>query len=46
MIDIRDGRLFINNGLVGDEDYILDRLTKAKKYEILTARFNKDGDSQ
>ena len=46
MIDIRDDRLFIDNLLVGDEDYILDRLAKAKKYEILKARHNKDGDSQ
>jgi len=45
MIDIRDERLFIDNCLVGDENYILRILAKAKKYDILKARI-KDGDSQ
>ena len=45
MIDIRDERLFIDNCLVGDENYILGILAKAKKYDQIKANFEKDGDA-
>ena len=39
MLDIRDERLFIDNCLVGDENYILGILAKARKYdEIMTEK--------
>lgn len=37
MIDIRDERLFIDNCLVGDENYILGILAKARKYDEIMA---------
>lgn len=37
MIDIRDNRLFIDNCLVGDENYILGILAKARKYDEIMA---------
>lgn len=43
MIDVRDERLFIDNCLVGDENYILEALAKAKKYDTLMSEF-KGGD--
>ena len=46
MIDIRDERLFINNCLVGDENYILNILAKAKKYDTIMAEHLGKGDSQ
>lgn len=46
MIDIRDKRLFIDNCLVGDENYILRILEKAKKYDLIQAELDKSGESQ
>ena len=45
MIDIRNERLFIDNRLVGDENYILEQLGKAKKYDLIQAEFHNGGDA-
>ena len=39
MIDVRDNRLFVNNVLVGDENYIMSILQKAMKYDQLETVF-------
>lgn len=44
MIDIRDERLFIDNLLVGDEERLIEILSKAKKYDQIKANFQ-EGDA-
>ena len=39
MLDVRDNRLFVDNVLVGDENYIMSILQKAMKYDQLETVF-------
>lgn len=44
MIDLRNEILFIDNVLIGDEERIMELLSKAKKYDKIKANF-KGGDA-